>query len=91
MQNSVKQKLENILLEEEKINKLKERVKAVKLSLTEENKLAGNTKPNSWNKDKHQMKMDSEEDDLIIDEFRSDESDSDDEEHSKQSPVRKKV
>jgi hypothetical protein len=90
MQNSVKQKLENILLQEEKIIKLKERVKAVKLSLAEENKI-GYTKPNSWSKetsqtskDKCQIKMDSQEDaDLIID-FQSDDSDcSDDEEHSK--------
>ena len=90
MLNSVKQKLENILLQEEKIIKLKERVKAVKLSTAEENKI-GYTKPNSWSKetsqtskDKCQIKMDSQEDDLIID-FQSDESDcSDDEEHSKE-------
>lgn len=86
MQNSVKQKLEKILLEEEKINKLRERVKTVKLSITEETKISGNTKSNSWKKEKNEM-MDSEEDDLIIVDFRSDESGSDDEEDFKETTV----
>ena len=77
----IKKELETIQKEEEKVIKLRERAKAVKMS--KENKVE-NQKPASWkelpcNKNLEDLKMDVEEDELLIREFESDQSDSENE------------
>ena len=72
---------DQIQKEKEKVIKLKERAKAVKMS--KENKV-GSLKPASleelpYNKNKEGLKKDVEEDELLIWEFESDQSDSENE------------
>lgn len=75
-QNLVKKELEKIQKEEEKVIKLKERVKSVKMSKDK----TGNQKPASWKESKgtDELLKDAEEE-LLLQEFESDESDSDNE------------